>query len=31
MKNNDEKLNKCEFVDELPIYECIFYFKQKYI
>ena len=31
MKNNDEKLNKCEFVDELPIYGCIFYFKQKYI
>ena len=23
-KNNDEKLNKCEFVHELPIYECIF-------
>ena len=23
-KNNDEKLNKYEFVDELPIYECIF-------
>ena len=31
MKNNDEKLNKYEFVDELPIYGCIFYFKEKYI